>query len=176
MKIGEDVDNIGDFSLFSQSVNSYAVKASIIGLSGNEQSTNTAASLEKVFEIFRTEGRDNKKYPYIVLVATDGKSGNTFQTKRFSSILKLNGMNIIINSIFLLPCLFRRKSQAIGMAILLLLFLLCKNLMKPITQKVLKVSTPIFKYLLFVTRCSSKTRSITLKANFSVMSLFNQKF
>jgi hypothetical protein len=95
-KIGEDVDEEDDFSLLSESVNSFAVKASIIGLLGNEQSTNTAVSLEMVYNIFKTEGRDNTKYPHIVLVATDGRSGNTFQTKRYSSILKLNGMSVII--------------------------------------------------------------------------------
>ena len=36
--------------------------------------------------------------------------------------------------------------------------------MQPITQKVVKISTPNLEYFLNMTRCSCKTRGITLKA------------
>ena len=39
-----------------------------------------------------------------------------------------------------------------------------KTLIQPITQKVLKISTPNWEYLLIMTKCSCKTRCITLKA------------
>lgn len=94
VKIGEEVTD-EDFTLFSQSTNDIAVKSSIIRLQGNEDKTNTAASLTKVLEIFKAEGRDQESYPHLVLVATDGKSENTFQTKRYASILKLNGKKLI---------------------------------------------------------------------------------
>lgn len=95
VKIGEEVTN-EDFTLFSQSTNGIAVKSSIIRLQGNEDQTNTAASLTKVLEIFKAEGRDQQTYPHLVLVATDGKSENTFQTKRYASILKLNGKKLFL--------------------------------------------------------------------------------
>ena len=39
-----------------------------------------------------------------------------------------------------------------------------KTVMLPITQKVLKISTPTLEYLLIMTRCSCKTKGIKLKA------------
>ncbi|XP_053380888.1 uncharacterized protein LOC123562048 [Mercenaria mercenaria] len=96
VKIGDGDLQDDDFSLLSQSVNAIAVKESIIRLQGNEQETDTAASLKKVYDIFKAEGRPQKDYPHIVLVATDGKSKNTLQTKRYSSILKLNAIHTLV--------------------------------------------------------------------------------
>ena len=62
-----------------------------------------------------------------------------------------------------LACLFRRKSRAIVIA-KSLLFSLSLLLSSCIIQKVFKVSTPNLEYLLIMTRCSFRTRGITLKA------------
>ena len=56
--------------------------------------------------------------------------------------------NIVYTLIYLLACLFRRKSQIIVIARLLLSSSVasCKNIMLPITQKVLKLSIPTLEY------------------------------
>ena len=62
----------------------------------------------------------------------------------------------------ILSSLFQRKGRAIVIARSQSLPS-CKILMQPITQKVLKVSTPNSEYLLIMTRYSCKTRCKTLK-------------
>ena len=62
---------------------------------------------------------------------------------------------LLHNAFSFLACLFRRKSQAIVIAILL-------PSCSPFFKK-LKISTPNLEYLLLMTRCSCKTRGITMK-------------
>lgn len=91
-EIGEYITD-ADYTLLSASIDDVVVKTRIRAIQDNEPETNIAATLEKVIEIFEAEGRNQDAYPYIIVVATYGKSVNTFQTMRSSSRLKLKGIH-----------------------------------------------------------------------------------
>ena len=65
-----------------------------------------------------------------------------------------------------LTCLFQRKSRAIVISVSSLLFL-CKNFnVAHYSESIEGIRTPNLEYFLIMTRCSCKTRGITLTAIF----------
>lgn len=96
IKIGEDVSTDGVL-LLSETNDGTTVQLKISELQDGDIVTNTAAAIERASEIFRTEGRDNRAYPHILVIATHSQSANPFQTRRQSAIAQLQG--IIINHI-----------------------------------------------------------------------------
>lgn len=95
IKIGEDVST-DDVLLLSEANDGTTVQLKISELQDGEIVTNTAAAIEKASEIFRTEGRDNRAYPHILVIATHSQSANPFQTRRQSAIAQLQGTIIVL--------------------------------------------------------------------------------
>jgi len=91
VKIGGEVTD-EDVLLLSEAIDETTVQLYITRLEGGETIVNTAAVIEKASEIFRTQGRDTAAYPHILVIATDGNSANTFQTRRRTAIAQLQGI------------------------------------------------------------------------------------
>lgn len=91
VKIGEALTD-QDVLLLSAAADETTVQLKISRLERDEPVRDTANAIERATEIFRTEGRDQKAYPHILIVATNGQSANTFQTRRQSAIAQLQGM------------------------------------------------------------------------------------
>ena len=86
--IGEMVTD-NSYSLLTDSTNALTVQTRILRIIGDEPRTNTGDSIRYMAKIFRDEGRVN--VPKVSVVITDGRSVNTFQTKKQSAQARLQG-------------------------------------------------------------------------------------